>query len=231
MSLHQPEQTRQSKSDDHDRTGGAAAHAESARTFVPAAGRDWALPLYDPLVTLLGANPTRRALIDQAFVRTGHRVLEIGCGTGSLTVLIARVHPESEVIGLDPDPKALARARRKAERAGVSIQFNRAFSDAMPYPTASLDHVFSSFMFHHLPGNVKEGTLREVRRVLKPGGFLHLVDFTGHRTRMEGSGGDRIVSLMGDAGLTNARKVRDDAVLFGRLRISYYQASRPARAD
>src|SRR5215469_14426289 len=101
---------------------------EVQRTFLPAAGRDWALPLYDPFVKLLGADAARRTLLQQADLRPGHRVLDIGCGTGTFVALIKRVHPEVSVAGLDPDPRALARAKKKAARAGVSIQFDQGFS-------------------------------------------------------------------------------------------------------
>jgi ubiquinone/menaquinone biosynthesis C-methylase UbiE len=152
---------------------------EPRRVYVPAAGHHWFLPLYDPLVKLLGGDQAMRALLDQAAIRPGHRVLDIGCGTGSLVTLIKRLHPDVDVVGLDPDPKALARGKRKAERAAVSIQLDQGFSDELPYPEASFDRVFSSFMFHHLQPDEKEKTLREVRRVLKPGGSLHLLDFGG----------------------------------------------------
>src|SRR6266567_5999576 len=93
---------------------------QSNKTYIPAAGSDWFLPLYDPMTKLLGLEKARRVLLDQAALRPLDRVLEIGCGTGSFSLLIKRYHPDVEVVGLDPDPKALERARRKAERAGVS---------------------------------------------------------------------------------------------------------------
>ncbi len=213
---------------------------EPRRTYLPAAGHDWFLPLYDPLVKLLGGDSARRALLDQAAIRPGHRVLDLGCGTGSLVVLVKRLHPDVDVVGLDPDPKALARGKRKADRAAVSIQFDQGFSDALPYPDASFDRVVSSFMFHHLPPDERENTLREVRRVLKPGGALHLLDFGGpeaspngflahllhssHRLRDNAEG--RIVALMRQAGLADPKQVDRRAIRF--LRIAYYQASVPA---
>src|ERR671923_2521622 len=109
------------------------------KTYLPAAGHDWLLPLYDPLVKLLGGAVARRTLLNHALIRSGHRVLDIGCGTGTLVVLIKRLHPDVDVVGLDPDPKALGRARRKAERASVPVQLDRGFSDALPYPDASVD--------------------------------------------------------------------------------------------
>src|SRR5215472_6472933 len=147
------------------------------RDYLPAASYDWALPLYDPLVKLMGADKAKRALLDQADLRPTYRVIDIGCGTGTLAVLIKRLHPDAEVVGIDPDPKALDLARHKAARAATPIRFDRGSSDEMPYPDESFDRVFSSFMFHHLPERVKEGTPREVRRVLVPGGSFHLLDF------------------------------------------------------
>src|SRR6516164_4945188 len=143
------------------------------RTYLPAAGSDWALPFYDPFVKLLGGDGVRRTLLKQADLRPGHRVLDIGCGTGTLVTLVKRVNPDISVVGLDPDPKALTRAKRKGAQAGVSIHFDQGFSDELPYPGASLDRVFSSFMFHHVSAEQREKTLREAWRVLRPGGSLH----------------------------------------------------------
>jgi trans-aconitate methyltransferase len=87
--------------------------AETGRTYLPAAGYHWSLALYDPIVKLLGGDAARAMLVEQAALRPGHRALDIGCGTGSLLVLIKDKYPNVEVVGLDPDPRALARARRK----------------------------------------------------------------------------------------------------------------------
>jgi ubiquinone/menaquinone biosynthesis C-methylase UbiE len=210
---------------------------ESRRTYIPAAGHDWALPLYDPFVKLFGGDRARKALLDQAAIQPGHRVLDIGCGTGALVTLIKRLYSDVDVVGLDPDPKALARARRKAERAAVTIQLDQGFSDELPYPDASFDRVFSSFMLHHLQAGEKEKALREVRRVLKPGGSLHLLDFGGPESGQNGflarlfhsshtlkdNSDSRIIALMSQAGLANPKVVRRQAMPFGK--IAYYQAS------
>lgn len=212
---------------------------ELRRTYIPAAGHAWFLPLYDPILKLLGADAPRKVLIDQAALRPSHRVLDIGCGTGSLVILIGRLHPGVDVVGLDPDPKALARARRKAERAALSIRFDEGFSDELPYPEASFDRVFSSFMFHHLGPDEKEKTLDEIRRVLKPGGSLHMLDFGGPESsphsflahllhfsnRLKDNFGGRILTLIGQAGLADAKEVSRRATLFGP--IAYYRASVP----
>jgi ubiquinone/menaquinone biosynthesis C-methylase UbiE len=210
--------------------------SESTRTYLPAAGYDWSLPLYDPIVKLLGGDKARMVLLDQAALRPGYRVLDIGCGTGTLATLIKHFYPEVEVVGLDPDPKALARARRKAAEAAVSIQFDQGFGDELPYATASFDRVFSSFMFHHLPPNEKGKTLRAVRRVLKPGGAFQMLDFEGKESgshgvlahllhsskRLKENTESRVLSLMMQSGFADPRKVHRQAMLFGH--IAYFRA-------
>ena len=214
------------------------------RTFLPAAGHDLFLPLYDPLVKLLGGDRARRALLDQAALRPSQRVLDVGCGTGTLAVLIKTLHPEVEVVGLDPDPKALRRAGRKAWRAGVLIQLDLGFSDQLPYADESFDRVFSSFMLHHLPTEEKERSLAEIRRVLKPGGSFHLLDFAGpghgssgplarwlHSSeRLSDNAETRVLDLMRRAGFAEPALAGGGALLFGHIQVDYYQAGRAVPA-
>lgn len=194
---------------------------ENVREFLPAAGRDELLPFYDPLVRLIGGDRRRRRLIEQAALRPGLRVLDVGCGTGTLLVDIQRRESGITATGLDPDPKALSRARRKAERAGVSVRFDQGFSDQLPYADASFERVFSSFMLHHLKADEQERTLREVRRVLVPGGSLHLLDFVqplgGHQSvfarlvhaheSMDQNTRERLLALLEQAGFSEAKEL------------------------
>lgn len=149
------------------------------RDFLPAMGRPGLLAFYDPFSRLLGARDAQWPLVAQAGIEPGQTVLEIGTGTGSVLLLVARVAPDATVIGLDPDPEALAVAGRKLRRAGVEARLDRGYADRLPYPDGSVDRVLSSFMLHHLPPDAQQAALREVRRVLAPGGRLHLVDFDG----------------------------------------------------
>jgi len=211
--------------------------ARSQRTYLPAAGQDRFLPLYDLITKLMGADQARRALVDRAQIRSGHRILDVGCGTGSLLIQLKRLYPETEVVGLDPDPKALARARREAGRAAVSIQLDQGFGDELPYRDASFDRVFSSLMFHHLSADEKGKTVRAIRRVLKPGGEFHMLDFEGPENgapgflarllhsseRLKGNSESRVLSVMTEAGFGNAKKVDRRAMLFGH--IAYYRAT------
>ena len=149
----------------------------SQREFFPAAGHDLFLPAVDPIVNLMGFDRARQELISAANIEPGHHVLDIGCGTGTLVVKLKRQYPSAHVVGIDPDPKVLRRARIKATRATLSVQLDQGFADQLPYKDDSFDRVFSSFMFHHLEEEERENMLREVLRVLKVDGLLHLVDF------------------------------------------------------
>ena len=196
------------------------------------------LPLYDPMVSLMGFGRAVQELISQANIERAHSVLDVGCGTGALIVMLKRQYSAVEVTGLDPDSKALQRARKKTMRAGVSVQLDLGFSDQLPYEEKSFDRVFSSFMFHHLDEEERERKSREVLRVLKPGGSFHLLDFVadpakdsffdrlmkGHAL-MKTNTDERLLELIGRAGFTNVTKVKEGSMLFGLMRTSYFRAS------
>jgi SAM-dependent methyltransferase len=149
------------------------------RPFLPAMGGDGLLSLYDLISWLLGARPAHRRLVAAAGLAPGQTVLEIGCGTGNLLLAAATAQPTATVVGLDPDPAALERARAKVARRGLAVRVEQGFADVLPHPDGSVDRVLSAFMFHHLPPDAKAAMLREVRRVLVPGGQLFLLDFEG----------------------------------------------------
>jgi ubiquinone/menaquinone biosynthesis C-methylase UbiE len=213
---------------------------DAERSYIPALGKRWLLPLYDPFLWLLGADKPKQQLVEQATITPGLRVLDVGCGTGSLAVLIKKSHPGAEVVGLDPDPAALATANRKAKRATLPIEFDRGFSDHLPYPDSSFDRVFSSFMIHHLSPSERAATLVEIRRVLKAGGSIHVLDFAPHDGASHGAGGHRfhlaphaderfegkMTALMSEAGFVDANEVAHGKIIFGA--IAYYRAQAPA---
>ena len=216
------------------------ATTNAERRYLPAAGRDAFLPLYDPFTRLFGIDSLRMALLDQAALQPHHRVLDVGCGTGSLAVLVKRLYPTVDVTGVDPDPKALARAERKANRTGVSVRFDRGFADALPYPGAIFDRVFSSLMFHHIPLSDKEQSLREIRRVLRPGGRLEFLDIANPGSHSHGllsrlihshaqvrdNVDERILALMTSAGFEKPTRAADRSLLFGQ--VAFFQATAPA---
>jgi ubiquinone/menaquinone biosynthesis C-methylase UbiE len=163
------------------------SHYPAEREYIPGLGKHYLLPLYDVVHYVFGLRPIHQRMITLAEPLDGHQVLDVGCGTGNLLRSTGKRHPKAELFGLDPDPKALARARRKARRAGVSVRLDHGFAQELPYPNSSFDRVFSSLMLHHLDSAAKDGLLAEVHRVLRPDGLLVLADFVfdehghGHR--------------------------------------------------
>jgi ubiquinone/menaquinone biosynthesis C-methylase UbiE len=147
-----------------------------SRDYIPGMGKHWLLPLYDVVHHVFGLRPIHQKMVALARLRDGLRVLDVGCGTGNLLRSTGRQWPRVELSGMDPDPKALARARRKTRRAGLDVRLDRGFAQEMPYPDGSFDRVFSSLMLHHLDTTSKDALLAEVRRVLRPGGVLVLAD-------------------------------------------------------
>jgi ubiquinone/menaquinone biosynthesis C-methylase UbiE len=133
---------------------------------------------FDPVIGL--GMPEKRfkgQLIAQASIEPGQRVLDLGCGTGTLAIEVKRDEPRAKVAGLDADPEILDQARAKAERAGVEIDLTEGFSTALPYKDKTFDRVLSTLFFHHLDPEPKRETAREIARVLKRGGELHVADW------------------------------------------------------
>jgi SAM-dependent methyltransferase len=158
--------------------------------YLPAMGRDALLPLYDPLTRLLGRRVLDRRLIAQSGIGPADRVLEIGCGTGTVALLAKRSRPGADITGLDPDPRALGVAARKARRRKLDVHWDRGFAQSLPYRDGTFDRVLSSLMLHHVGEEDDRLTaLREARRVLVPGGRLHLLDFGGAADEHGGHGG------------------------------------------
>ncbi|OBA66264.1 SAM-dependent methyltransferase [Mycolicibacterium elephantis] len=205
--------------------------------YLPAAGHDAFLPCYDLLTRVLGFGRVYDALIDQADLADGQRVLEIGCGTGNVITRVQRRHTGIEAVGCDPDPRALARARRKA-RGLAGIRFDRGYAQELPYADGEFDRVLSSMMWHHLDDRVKPQAAAEIFRVLRPGGRLYLLDVGGpmsaddgraarrmlRSTHLAGSLGDAIPRLMRSVGFDCAQVDTHRQRLVGRL--TYYRGVR-----
>jgi ubiquinone/menaquinone biosynthesis C-methylase UbiE len=146
---------------------------------------NWYGPVYDfaaNLMTLGRLRRLREETLSLAGVRPREKVLDVGCGTGSLAVLAAeRVGEGGRVCGIDPAPRMIAAAVRKAKRQNVMVDFRPGVIEALPFPDQSFDLVVSSFMLHHVPDEVKRPGFAEVRRVLRPGGRFFAVDLRTHR--------------------------------------------------
>jgi len=150
----------------------------------------------------------RRRQVELARIRPGESVLDIGCGTGTLAIAAARVvGPDGRVCGVDPSSELLARAAKKARRAGVEVELATGSGEKLPYENASFDVALSTLVFHHLPGPAVHDTFAEIRRVLRPGGRLFVVDIGGtqdpERRTMHGHASfdlDSFVPKLGNVG-------------------------------
>ncbi|RLC56912.1 MAG: SAM-dependent methyltransferase [Chloroflexi bacterium] len=112
-----------------------------------------------------------------ARLKAGEAVLDVGCGTGDLTLRAARrVGAEGRSVGIDASPDMIKISRRKAAKKGRDVDFRIAPIENLPFADGEFDVALSSFMIHHLPDDLKLRGLAEVRRVLKPGGRLVVVD-------------------------------------------------------
>src|SRR6266851_4309442 len=122
----------------------------------------------------------RQMIADLAQLRPGETVLDVGCGTGTLALVAKeRVGATGLVSGIDPSAQLLTRARRKAARRGLEINFQLGVIEQLPFPDQSFDVVLSTLMMHHLPDDLKRQGLAEIARVLKPGGRLLVLDMKG----------------------------------------------------
>ena len=164
------------------------------------------------VLTLGRERAFRQRLVELARLAPGETVLDVGCGTGTLAIAAKeRVGPSGSVHGIDASPEMIEQATRKAARAGADVRFQTAVVEALPFPDGSFDAVLSTLMLHHLPRGLREQCLQEIRRVLKPGGGLLVVDFAtpanarrGLFARFHRHGHvplERILDLLSDAGL------------------------------
>jgi SAM-dependent methyltransferase len=215
-----------------------------APRFVPALGRAWLTPYYDVVVrTTTRERRFKRALIAQAGLAPGHRVLDLAAGTGTLAIWMKQHQPSLEIAAVDGDPAILAIASRKAAAANADVQWVDALSTELPFPSAHFDRVVSSLFFHHLTWEDKVRTAREVLRVLKPGGELHVADWgrptgplmrglfvsiqllDGYESTSDNLAG-KLVTLFEEAGFVDVCQRQAFDTIFGTMAL--YAAVRPA---
>ena len=146
--------------------------------YIPALGHDRLTPCFDAFANLLGFGPRRREQIARLLrLRPGERLLDIGCGTGTMLAAVARSRSDAVATGIDVDPAILGIAQRRLGDRGLPARLVRGSAGTLPYADASFDAAVSTLVFHHLPAPVKRQAFAEVRRVLRADGRFLLVDF------------------------------------------------------
>jgi demethylmenaquinone methyltransferase/2-methoxy-6-polyprenyl-1,4-benzoquinol methylase/phosphoethanolamine N-methyltransferase len=218
-------------------------HSHSVEHAPQTEGRLIRWASYYDLVTnilILGqARRLRQMTVDQALIKPGDTVLDVGCGTGEVTLRAKSRAMDGKVYGVDPAPEMISVARKKAARKGLDIDFRVGVIESLPFPDASIDVVTSSLMMHHLPENLKMRGLAEIYRVLrspdpvsgKPGGRFLIADFmrpTGSFlnhlfivfTRHQGlqKGIEDLQKLLKEAGFNQITQSKEKVLMIGFVR-------------
>ncbi len=213
------------------------------KNYIPALGFSRLTGIYDFVLRLaLSERTLKEKLVAQARVEPGHRVLDLGCGTATLTVMLKKAYPDASVLGLDVDTSILRIAGRKIAAAELQVDLAAGMADAPPFAPRSFDRIVSSLLFHHLTEEAKRRTLARMRELLRPGGELHVADWgearsllmraaflgvqllDGFETTADNIRG-RLVSFMKEAGFASVAETHRAPTLFGTL--SLYRGLSP----
>lgn len=156
------------------------------KDFTPALGMPALTPLYDFAIGLLTRENTwRSTLIEQVSPTADDRILDVGCGTGSLASRMKLLCPTVDIHGIDPDQEILARAQAKAAKNSVSISFHQSFlTPEKVTELGAFSKVVSSLVLHQTPLQEKRNILRSITELLQPGGRVCIADYGLQRTTL-----------------------------------------------
>jgi len=215
--------------------------------YIPALRYNWLTHFYDPIIAATTREKIfKKKLIKQADIQNGHEIIDIGSGTGTLALWIKQSAMGAKVMGLDGDQKILSIARKKSKDQGINITFEQGFSYDMPFNSHQFDRCISSLFFHHLTLENKEKTFKEIYRIMKYGGEIHIADWgkpsnilmrflfyqiqllDGFKTTRDNIKGTLPV-LMKKSGFENVSLMEEIPTMFGTM--SLYKATKPKKPD
>lgn len=195
---------------------------EPTYRIIPAAGFHILTPLYDCLSALFGLGRRfQRDIVERLALTGKERLLDVGCGSGRFLAEVKRRFPRIAATGIDADPAILGMAERHLTRLGYHADLQVARAEALPFPDASFEVAVCTLVFHHLPTQAKHSVLREIYRVLRPGGRFFLIDYGArarprvpwwqrlfeHAEHLEDHVGGRLPTFVSQAGFVDVRRV------------------------
>jgi len=156
----------------------------SDKSFTPAAGFPALTPLYDSAVSILTREETwRSALLKEISPSPDDRILDVGCGTGSLILRMKLICPTADIHGIDPDENILQRAKRKLSKKSLEAIFHQGFLNAQSSTELGyFSKVTSSLVFHQTPIEEKSNIIKSIKSMLKPGGKIFIADYGKQRS-------------------------------------------------
>ena len=209
----------------------------SKNKYIPALRFKWLTPLYDFLIGItMPEMKIKHHLVETASINEDSAVLDFGCGTGTLTILVKESCPGAKVTGIDIDVQILNKAIHKAREKKMDILFLNYDGEKLPFQDSSFNRVVSSLVFHHLDTDTKQKVLAEIYRVLNEGGQLHIADFGRSKSWIQrtvfnmirGLDGFKstdanakglLPKLISDAGFENAGIKKRFKTMFGEVQI------------
>ncbi len=189
-------------------------------------------PMYDLIMRVFTRDYVfKLELVKQAHLKNGNNVLDIGCGTGTLTIIAKKDCPEARVVGIDGDPTILRIAKSKMTKARLNISLEHGTAVLLPHAGNSFDRILASMVLHHLTRDDTMRVLREALRVLKPGGELFVAELCKPQNvamkvasflpgRFEDTSDflkGLLPQVLHNAGFSNVEETTEFATLFGNV--------------